>query len=327
VDAGFLGVVRPILAITLICLGLAAVAIVDRGRYPTWLNPARRRAIFHGVLLAGWIYAGYYTLTIFADGGPGGDAFYYWSVDVSDPYVGRYGGQWGTFTLFPYSPAAALVASTFALLPWPLFALTWSGLLLLVALWLSGGHFPLWLAFPPLIWLVIVGNIELLMAAAIVLGFRWPQAWSFIVLTKVTPALGLLWFVVRREWVALGKAFTATLVIVVVTAIFLPQQWRAWVGFLTSGSDEVNGWLPLALRLPAAALLVIWGAHTDRRWTVLAAMLLAVPHFSFATAGALVALSRPELARQRSAGPATDPVDAVVTPTASTRGSTSGDPG
>ena len=44
------------------------------------------------------------------------------------------------------------------------------------------------------------GNISLLLAVAIVVGFRWPAAWAFVLLTKVTPGIGLLWFVVRREW-------------------------------------------------------------------------------------------------------------------------------
>ena len=43
------------------------------------------------------------------------------------------------------------------------------------------------------------GNIHLLLAAAIVLGFRWPWTWSLVLLTKITPGIGLLWFVVRRS--------------------------------------------------------------------------------------------------------------------------------
>ena len=35
--------------------------------------------------------------------------------------------------------------------------------------------------------------------------------------------------------------------------------------------------VPLWLRLPAGALLVAWGASTDRRWTVPVAAMLALP--------------------------------------------------
>ena len=54
------------------------------------------------------------------------------------------------------------------------------------------------------------GNIQILMALAIVWGFRHPWTWSFVLLTKVTPGIGLLWFVVRREWRNLGIALGAT---------------------------------------------------------------------------------------------------------------------
>ncbi len=47
------------------------------------------------------------------------------------------------------------------------------------------------------------------MAAAIALGFRYPATWAFVLLAKVTPGIGLLWFLVRREWrnlaIALGQ--------------------------------------------------------------------------------------------------------------------------
>ncbi len=42
------------------------------------------------------------------------------------------------------------------------------------------------------------------------IGFRYPAAWSLILLTKITPGIGLLWFAVRREWRALAIALGAT---------------------------------------------------------------------------------------------------------------------
>ena len=52
-------------------------------------------------------------------------------------------------------------------------------------------------------------------AAAIVIGFRWPAAWSLVLLTKITPGIGLLWFAVRREWRSLAIALGAVIMIVV----------------------------------------------------------------------------------------------------------------
>ena len=54
------------------------------------------------------------------------------------------------------------------------------------------------------------GNISLLLAVAIVWGFRWPWTWAFVLLTKITPGVGLLWFALRREWRQLAIALGAT---------------------------------------------------------------------------------------------------------------------
>lgn len=47
---------------------------------------------------------------------------------------------------------------------------------------------------------LIFGNIHLLLAAMTVLGPRYPALWSFGLLTKVTPGIGILWFIARGEW-------------------------------------------------------------------------------------------------------------------------------
>ena len=62
------------------------------------------------------------------------------------------------------------------------------------------------------------GNVSLLLAVAIVVGFRWPAAWALVLLTKITPGIGLLWFAVRREWRHLAIALGATAAIVAVSA-------------------------------------------------------------------------------------------------------------
>ena len=51
------------------------------------------------------------------------------------------------------------------------------------------------------------------------LGFRYPWTWGFVLLTKVTPGIGLLWFAVRREWRALAIALGVTGVIVAVSLV------------------------------------------------------------------------------------------------------------
>jgi len=43
-----------------------------------------------------------------------------------------------------------------------------------------------------------------LLAVAIAVGFRYPAAWALVLITKVTPGIGLVWFAVRREWCPLA---------------------------------------------------------------------------------------------------------------------------
>ena len=67
------------------------------------------------------------------------------------------------------------------------------------------------------------------MAAAIALGFRYPVAWSFILLTKVTPGIGLVWFAARREWRHLAIALGFTGALVAVSLVLEPQLWVDWL--------------------------------------------------------------------------------------------------
>ena len=194
----------------------------------------------------------------------------------------------------PYSiaavgtPNAYLYSPVFLQLLWPLRALSWQGF---VAAW---AFFPLaalaYLTGPRLFLLglaltfteVAGGNIELLIGVAIVVGFRWPAAWSFVLLTKVTPGIGLLWFAVRREWRALFIALAATAAIVAVSFVIQPEAWIRWPQVLTSNTGATKGtWaavpIPFLFRLPFALVLVVWGARTNRRWAVPIAAMLALP--------------------------------------------------
>ncbi|MBM4407683.1 MAG: DUF2029 domain-containing protein [Chloroflexi bacterium] len=128
---------------------------------------------------------------------------------------------------------------------------------------------------------LVGGNVSLLIALAIVAGFRWPATWSFVLLTKVTPGIGLLWFAVRREWRSLAIALVATAAIVAVSALLAPQAWRDWFGVLAGnvGSPVTSGSFPVPfiIRIPIALALIVWGARTDRRWVLPVAALLALP--------------------------------------------------
>jgi GNAT superfamily N-acetyltransferase len=220
----------------------------------------------------------------------GREAFCYWLPSLADPYARS---DWTQAVAYVYSPAFLQAIAGLKALPWVAFLAVWTVLLLLAVRYLVG----------PRLWAVAIaftaiellgGNIHILLAVAIVVGFRYPAAWGFVLLTKVTPGVGLLWFAVRREWRSLGIALGATALVAVVSWAILPGAWADWVDVLgASATKTVGTWaavpVPLWLRLPAAVALVTWGARTDRRWTVPVAAMLALPALWFGGASMLLA--------------------------------------
>ena len=245
------------------------------------LTPSRRRALLHGAVVGGLIFFAWHYTTA----GLGFDAFAYWSVDLANPYGGVLGGR----GFFPYSPAIALIAEPLGLLPWPAFLAVWTALLLAAVVWLGRRHFLVLLAFPPVAAELVTGNIHLLMAAAIVIGFRFPAAWSFILLTKASSGVGLLWFVARGEWRKLAVAVGVTLSFAALSFLFLPTLWSQWFDLLTRSAGQESWWVPTWLRVAAAVAIVWWGARRDAYWTVPLAATIALPVLWVAGLSMLVA--------------------------------------
>jgi hypothetical protein len=220
----------------------------------------------------------------------GFDAFAYWNVSMPEPYENPVGAL-GSYN---YSPAFAQVADWFSLLDWWVFLYFWTLLLIGSVIWLAGS--PTWVAVGFAIPFVAIelyhGNIHILLAVAIVLGFKHPWTWSFVLLTKPSAGIGLLWFVVRGDWRALGIALGTTLAIVAVSFVVAPQAWFDWIELMLGNVGvpplSANIRIPLWIRLPVAAVLVIWGARTDRRWTVVVSSMLALPVLWFAAPAMLV---------------------------------------
>ena len=216
-----------------------------------------------------------------ATGVLGYDARSYWGIDLRDPYASARASV-DAYGAFRYAPAIAQVMAPFGVLPWPVFLVGWLALLVAAVVWLGGRWALALLALPPVAFELVTGNINLLLAVAIVLGFRWPAAWAFVLLTKVAPGIGLLWFAVRREWRNLFVAVAATAGVVAVSYLLAPHLWTEWIGYLTSTASRAPTTgpylpIPLIVRLPVAAAVVAWGALTDRRWTVPVAATLAIP--------------------------------------------------
>jgi hypothetical protein len=103
-----------------------------------------------------------------------------------------------------------------------------------------------------------------------------------VLLTKVTPGIGLLWFAARREWRAVAIAAGATAAVCLTSFAVTPQLWIAWLNLMASTDPApLHGWVwidaPLSWRLGLAAPLVVLGALRGLRWTVFAAAFLALP--------------------------------------------------
>ena len=265
---------------------------------------SRMRALRDALGLAGLLFAGYLFVFIAPSAGTVGfDAYAYWRLDIEHPYA-LVAGALGAFT---YTPAAARLFAPAALLSWPVFLTIWLAILLATAIWLGGRRALLVLAFPPVAIELYHGNIHLLMAAAIAIGFRYPAAWAFVLLTKVTPGVGLLWFAVRREWRSLAIAVGATVAIAAVSVAVDARLWSEWISnaiapVAAGGVGQNLLPIPLVLRLPVAAILVAWGGRTDRKWTVPVAAAIATPVLwvtSFAVLAAIAALDRPALQPRR----------------------------
>lgn len=238
----------------------------------------------------------------------GQEAFCYWIANLNSPYALS---NWGSPIAYVYSPAFLQLMLPLTHLPWLLFMTIWTGLLLAAVRYLAG---PRLFAAGVLLAMVEIagGNISLPLAVAIVVGFRWPAAWAFVLLTKVTPGIGLLWFLVRREWRQLGIALGATILVIAASAIFMPRAWLDWFNLLTGLAGRDGTWaavpIPLVVRMPFALAVVIWGARTNRRWTVPVAAMLALPALWYGALTmllAVIALRDPE--RNRDSLPASSP--------------------
>jgi hypothetical protein len=254
---------------------------------------ARRRALRHGLAIAGVIAAAWMYMVV-GDATwrhPAADGLIYWSVNPADPYPGAtVGGK----DAYLYSPAFAQVFWLIGRLPREVFIVAWTGFLAGVAVWLARPWPASLLVLAlPVSQEVMIGNIHLLLAAAIVLGFRWSGTWVFVLLTKVTPGVALVWFAARREWRALIVTALVTVCVAAVSFILAPGVWADWFRVLRSdGGSESSR---LLLRLSAAAAVAAWGAVTDRRWTVPLAAMIALPIIwmdSFSMLLGCVALSR-----------------------------------
>lgn len=219
------------------------------------------------------------------------DAEAYWGLDLATLYQGVHLGDQDAFL---YSPAVAFLFAPLSALPYDLFYALLAAANLAALVWLLGpGLAALSLLAVPVSNEIARGNIHLLLAVAIVAGFRYAGAWSWVLLTKVTPGVGLLWFGVRREWRNLGIAVAVTVAIVGATLIVAPELWIRWVQMLAGSAGLTRPSvveIPVLPRLLVAAAIVAFAARRNIPALVPVAALLALPAIWVNSLAMLVAI-------------------------------------
>ncbi len=157
------------------------------------------------------------------------DAYAYWTTRTGDFYATAETGRIGAYL---YSPAFAQALTPLVVLPLAVFTALWTAINFAALWWLLRRWALPSLLFLPIPFEIISGNVHLLYAVAIVAGFRYPATWALMLLTKVTPGVGLLWFLARREWRALAIALGVTAAIVAVSFVLDPSAWEEWIAIL-----------------------------------------------------------------------------------------------
>jgi hypothetical protein len=258
----------------------AATAGTDRGTTRSSVLSAPAIA-WAGLTVLGLVLGLYYVLVL-GDGGSPVDAHAYFVAPMDDMYRQTLRvDDWPGIDTFVYSPAFAQALSPLVAAGWTPYIVTLRVLDVLILVALTGPLSPLLIFASSVASEINAANIHLYLAFAIVLGFRWPAAWAFVLLSKVTPGIGLLWFAARGEWRSLAIALGVTAAIVLASFAIAPGAWADWIEVLRRNTSAAPGWVPidapLWFRLAVSGLIVVWGARTDRPWTVAVAATLSLP--------------------------------------------------
>lgn len=214
------------------------------------------------------------------------DAYSYWAVD-STPYT------WETNLEYRYSPAFLWIIRPFQAFPFELFLGVWTGLHVAALIWLRAGWF---LIVPALNEDVLRGNISTFLAVAAVLAIQRSAAWwAPALLTKITPGVGLVWHMVRRQWRDVATCVALTAGIVGIGIIVSPDLWSAWLDSLLNAPQTYEVGHPLGpvwLRLLVAAAIIGIAARTSRAWLVPLGLYVAVPGLWWFNLGLFAAVPR-----------------------------------
>jgi glycosyl transferase family 87 len=276
-------------------------------REMSWLRIGRDSLVLIGIIAA-VVYWVYLTKT----GGAPVDVRAYWAADPSNLYPHPEAGEKNGFN---YSPLFDWMVAWGRVLPFEVFVAIWRAILLVALVYLAG-PFTIFVLFTvPVASEINAANIQILLALAIVMGFRYPASWSFVILTKVTPGIGLLWFALRRQWRHVAIALGCTAGLVAVSFLARPGDWfdylKLWTGVPAPAVSPY--YLSFWQRLPFAVAFIVFGAWRGYRWPVVVGSMLALPVYYIISTSMVVgvlpylrqALGR-LLAERRAVTPAID---------------------
>ena len=224
-------------------------------------------------------------------------------IYLTTPFERPYEG-WvlGAGDAFQYSPAFLQLVQPLKAVPFDVVLGAWRAVSLAIVVILAGP-----LTLPILLWgpvasEVNAGNVNLLIAAVVAVGFRRPAVWAFVLHTKITPAVGLLWFAVRRDWRGVGWPIGVAAGVAAVSFAISPGLWIDWVrlviGNATSGAGVTTFpyFIPLTVRLPVAAVIVLIAGARGWTWPVAIAATIAAPVLYYPTQAIAIG-ALPELRR------------------------------
>jgi Glycosyltransferase family 87 len=274
---------RPDAGWLLRSLGFAAVWVVS-GYYAVWLVPSLVRSGFLGI-----------------------DSHAYWLTGHTDGSLYTRPAQ--SIDAFLYSPVFAFAIRPLTLLPYSVFGILWAAGILGAYLWLLKGS--------PLGWTVplfvvaclpdlILGNVFAFLAVALVLACgpqhrpRLAAAAAVPLLTKITPGITCLWFLLRLDLRRFTIAAASTLGVVLLTFAVAPQLWLDYADFLLSGDSHAT--LGFPVRVGLAIVVCVVAARSGRVELLAVAAVLSLPVIGGPSALGLLA-AVPRLRSERLVAP------------------------
>jgi hypothetical protein len=261
--------------------------ITERLRH--WLGldrpPTPAKLIRDALVLLGIVAAAAYWWYLTSGGGLPVDVHAYWVADPHNLYA-----HTSSDDAYLYPPTFEFVAGWWRGIPFEAYAAIWRAILLVILVYLAGPFTLFAMLTVPVASEINAANIQIPLALAVVLGFRWPATWAFVILTKLTPGVGLLWFLIRREWRHLAIAAAATVAIAAVSFVLMPDAWFTYIRLLTGTPAPAVApyYLTIWTRLPFAIAFIAFGAWSGRRWPVVVGATLALPVYYITSSAMLV---------------------------------------